>query len=104
MPGDGVHVVWPMLLGPNRGRYFLLTGQKLSADEARDLGVVNEVVPPDDVLARAHELATQLAAQPDVTLRYTRAAFTHHLQRLMHDNLGYGLALEGLAAYESWPS
>ena len=104
VPGDGVHVVWPMLLGPNRGRYFLLTGQKLSAGEARDLGVVNEVVAHDRVVPRAHELATQLAAQPDVTLRYTRAAFTHHLKRLMHDNLGYGLALEGLAAYESWPS
>jgi enoyl-CoA hydratase/carnithine racemase len=34
VPGDGVHVVWPLVLGPNRGRYFLLTGQKLSAREA----------------------------------------------------------------------
>ena len=33
VPGDGVHVVWPLVLGPNRGRYFLLTGQKLSAHE-----------------------------------------------------------------------
>ena len=31
VPGDGVHVVWPLVLGPNRGRYFLLTGQKLPA-------------------------------------------------------------------------
>src|SRR3990172_120054 len=33
-PGDSVHVVWPDLLGTNRGRYFLLTGQKLGAQEA----------------------------------------------------------------------
>ena len=45
VPGDGVHVVWPMLLGQNRGRYFLLTGQTLSAQEAKDLGVVAEVLP-----------------------------------------------------------
>ena len=45
VPGDGVHVVWPLVLGPNRGRYFLLTGQKLSAREALELGVVSEVVP-----------------------------------------------------------
>src|ERR1700737_4584120 len=32
VPGDGVHVVWPLVLGINRGRYFLLSGQKLSAD------------------------------------------------------------------------
>ena len=31
VPGDGVHVIWPLLLGTNRGRYFLLTGQTLSA-------------------------------------------------------------------------
>src|SRR5579864_9572408 len=33
IPGDGMHVVWPLVLGPNRGRYFLFTGQKLSAQE-----------------------------------------------------------------------
>ena len=43
--GDGVHVVWPLLLGQNRGRYFLLTGQTLSAQEAHELGVVAEVLP-----------------------------------------------------------
>ena len=36
VPGDGVHVVWPMLLGQNRGRYFMLTGQKLSADRGSE--------------------------------------------------------------------
>ena len=45
VPGDGVHVVWPLLLGLNRGKYFLLTGQKLSAQEALEFGVVNEVLP-----------------------------------------------------------
>jgi enoyl-CoA hydratase/carnithine racemase len=50
VPGDGVHIVWPLLLEPNRGRYFLLTDQKLSAQEALTLGVVNEVVPRDQVL------------------------------------------------------
>jgi hypothetical protein len=34
MPGDGVHIVYPMLLGLNRSRYFLLTGQILNAHEA----------------------------------------------------------------------
>ncbi len=53
VPGDGVHVVWPLVLGPNRGRYFLLTGQKLSAREALDLGVVSEVVPQRAAWSRA---------------------------------------------------
>ncbi len=98
VPGDGEHVIWPLLLGLNRGRYFLLTEQKLSAQEALDLGVVSEVLPPDQLLPRAWELAEQLAKQPPLALRYARVVLTQRLKRLMDEGLGYGLALEGLSA------
>jgi enoyl-CoA hydratase/carnithine racemase len=104
VPGDGVHVLWPMLLGPTRGRYFLLTGQRLGAEEALRLGVVNELVPPDVLIARAWDLAKQLARQDDLTLRYTRVAVTQNLKRALLNDLGYGLALEGLAAHRTWPT
>jgi len=103
VPGDGVHVVWPLLLGPNRGRYFLLTGQRISAAEALDLGVVNEILPHGTVLDRAWELARDLTRQPDTTLRYTRAAVTASLRRALRADLTTGLALEGLGAHGSWP-
>jgi len=104
VPGDGVHLVWPHLLGPNRGRYFLLTGQRIDAARAHDLGVVAEVVDDDAVLERAWELARLVARQPDVTLRLTREAFAEPLRRLLASGLGHGLALEGLAAFETWPT
>lgn len=104
VPGDGVHVVWPLLLGPNRGRYFLLTGQKLSAQEALDLGVVSEVMPLDRLMDRAWELAREVMKRPPLTVRYARVAMVQHLKKLMHENLGYGLALEGLAAIDWWPN
>ncbi len=91
--GDGVHVVWPLLLGPNRGRYFLLTGEELSAQQALSLNVVAEVLPSDRLLPRAR----QLAAKPVTTLRYTRVALTQRLKRHLLDDLGYGLMLEGRA-------
>lgn len=103
VPGDGAHVVWPLVLGMNRGRYFLLTGQKLPAREAQALGVVNEVLSAERLLPRAWELAEQLIKQPPLTLRYARVALTQQIKRLMLDNLGYGLALEGLAANDFWP-
>ncbi len=104
VPGDGVHVVWPMLLGPNRGRYFLLTGQRISAEEARQLGVVSEVLAPEEVLPRARILAAQLARQPDTVLRYTRDVLTQSIRRALFDGLSHGLAAEGLGAFESWPT
>ena len=98
VPGDGVHIVWPLVLGINRGRYFLLTGQKLSAGEAQRLGVVSEVVPRDRLLSRAREIAEEIVKKPTLATRYGRVALTQQLKRAMLDNLGYGLALEGLGA------
>ena len=96
VPGDGAHTVWLDLLGANRGRYFLLTGQRLGAKEAQALGVVAEVLPRARLMDRAWALATELAAKPIITLRNTRSAFTHPLKRRLLDELSRGLALEGL--------
>lgn len=104
VPGDGVQMIWPMLLGPNRGRFFLLSGQKIPAEEAKVLGIVAEVVPHAEVVERAWHWARMLARQPDMTLRYTRAAITQHLKRTLLDTVPFGLALEGLAAHETWPT
>lgn len=101
VPGDGVHIVYPMLLGVNRGRYFLLTGQSIGAEEALRLGLVSEVLPPGELLPRAWALAEQLAAQSDLVLRYTRVATTQYLKRQMQELLGYGLALEGLGSADT---
>jgi enoyl-CoA hydratase/carnithine racemase len=98
VPGDGVQVVWPALLGPNRGRYFLLTGERLSATAARDLGVVAEIVPQASLLDRAWELALQMAKKPVLTLRHTRTVLNHHLRRKLLEELGYGLSLEFTAS------
>lgn len=96
VPGDGVHVIWPMLLGPNRGRYFLLTGERIGADEARRLGVVGEVLAPDALMDRARELAAGLASKPAPLLRHTRTLLVRDLRRRMLDELPSGLAHEGL--------
>jgi enoyl-CoA hydratase/carnithine racemase len=103
VPGDGAHVVWPHVLGPNRGRYFLLMGQELDARTAMTYGVVNEVLAGEKLLARAMEIARYIAAKPPLTRRYSRAALTQRIKRLMHEGLGYGLAMEALAAVDKLP-
>src|ERR1700722_5526217 len=72
VPGDGVNLLWPEVIGSVRGRYFILTRQELDAETARQGGVVNEIVPADRLLARAHEIAEGIATLPPLTSRYTR--------------------------------
>ncbi len=97
-PGDGVNLLWPEVIGPIRARYFILTRQILDAETARDWGVVNEIVPADRLLARAHEIADGIAALPPLTSRYTRMVLTQRLRRLVEDGATLGLALEGISA------
>jgi len=97
VPGDGVHVVWPMLLGPNRGRYFLLTGQEIAAREALSLGLVGEVLPADRLTDRAWEHARAIAARPPLANRYTRLLLTRYLKERLAAELEQGLTMEGMA-------
>ena len=101
VPGDGMHIVMPLIMGLNRGRYFLLTGQTLTAHEAQEIGLVNEVLSREHLLPRAWVLAEQLVQRPPLVLRYSRVLMTQHVKRLMHDMLGYGLALEGLGVVDA---
>jgi enoyl-CoA hydratase/carnithine racemase len=98
VPGDGLHIVWPEVIGEIRGRYFLLSGQKLSAAEAKEYGAVNEVLSREALLPRAWELARHLNKQNPLTLRYTRMALSTRFRRRLQESLSYGLALEGISA------
>jgi enoyl-CoA hydratase/carnithine racemase len=91
VPGDGVHFIWPELLGPNRGRSFLILGEKIYADEAKRLGIVAEVLPRGHLAGRAQEIAGQLAQHSDATLRHTRTTLIHKLRRLAAEFMPVGL-------------
>jgi enoyl-CoA hydratase/carnithine racemase len=97
VPGDGVHLVWPWLLGPRRGKYFLLTNERIDAREALRLGVVSEVLPPAEVLPRARALAEEWAKLPLPLLRYTRDVLNIRERETLLAGLSVGLGLEGLA-------
>jgi enoyl-CoA hydratase/carnithine racemase len=98
VPGDGIHSLWPYVIGSIRGRYFVLTQQMLTAKEAKELGVVNEIVSRERLHARAREIAAGIAKLPPLTASYTRVALTQPLRRLVDESVGYGLALEGISA------
>lgn len=60
-PDAGTSWSLPRLIGTRRAMELLLTNRRLSAAEAAEMGLVNEVVPADDLDDRAHELAERLA-------------------------------------------
>jgi enoyl-CoA hydratase/carnithine racemase len=98
VPGDGVHLLWQEVIGTVRGRYFILTRQELDARTAKEWGAVNEIVPADKLLPRAHEIAEGLAKLPPLTTKYTRIALTQKLRRIIDEGVAFGLALEGISA------
>ena len=97
VPGDGVNLIYPMLMGHNRARYFLMTSQQLSAHQAQDWGLVNEVLPRARLMERAWEWARKLAAHNDMHLRNTRQIMTLEFRKKIHDHLGYTLTMEAMA-------
>ncbi|WP_264766416.1 enoyl-CoA hydratase/isomerase family protein, partial [Nocardia macrotermitis] len=79
-------------------------GKKLAAREALDWGAVAEVLPKDQVLDRAWELARELVKRPPLTLRYTRQLFTHELKRAFLDQMGQGIGFETYAQRRFFPA
>ena len=100
VPGDGINVVYTMLMGLNRARYLMLTGQVLMAQEAKDIGLVAELMPREKLLPRAWQLAEQLAKKNDMLLRYTRMVLTHPLRKQLDEGLQYFLAMEALSTLD----
>jgi enoyl-CoA hydratase len=78
MTGAGVELlVEPWELGIRKAKEFLWTGEKIDAQEAWRLGLVNRVVPAEELPARVKELAARIALVPATTLQVTKRSINH---------------------------
>jgi enoyl-CoA hydratase/carnithine racemase len=94
VPGDGTNMTWQMLIGPNRARYFMWTGREIHAEEAHALGVVNEIVPQEQLLPRAYELARQMLQQPKLVRKHTRQLLIRNLRKAHFEEAALADTLE----------
>lgn len=94
--GDGGAILWPMLMGLNRGKEFLLTGDRMDAAEALRLGLVNHVYPRAEVRAAADALATRLAAGPQIALQFNKRLANAELVDRVNRVLDASLAMEAI--------
>ena len=92
--GDGGAVTWPAMTSLLKAKQYLLTGDRLSAAEAVEIGLANEVVADDEVVDRARWWAERLAEQPPQAVQETKAILNQHLRANAVRALGYGLATE----------
>ncbi|MGQ4618828.1 enoyl-CoA hydratase-related protein [Nocardia sp. R7R-8] len=81
VPGDGGCWLLPRLIGMPRALELLWTGDMITAERAEQLGMLNSVHDPDELMDATYELAGRLAAKPPVALRMIKRA-TYQSQRL----------------------
>jgi 2-(1,2-epoxy-1,2-dihydrophenyl)acetyl-CoA isomerase len=74
IPGDGGTYFLPRLVGPARALELLWTGDFVDAREAERIGLVNRVVPPDQLMPTTYEFAGRLASGPTVAIRTIKRA------------------------------
>ncbi len=75
LPGWGLTILLPEAIGARRARQMSLTGDFVDATTALAWGLVNEVVPHDQLLPRALEVARQIAANPAAAVAEVRALY-----------------------------
>jgi enoyl-CoA hydratase/carnithine racemase len=97
VPGDGIHSCFQELLGVKRAAYALLTGEAIDARKALEYGMVNEVLPREELLPRAFKIADHIMTQPRITRRLTTQVIRRPWKRRITDDLDGGFGIQMFA-------
>jgi|SRR5215218_2538196 enoyl-CoA hydratase len=107
--GDHAAICWPLLCGMAKSKYYLLTCDPLSGEEAERIGLVSVCVDDDQVQERALQIAVQLAGGAQAAIRYTKQTLNNWYRAqsgifdasLAYEMIGFGGpdAREGLASH-----
>jgi enoyl-CoA hydratase len=95
--GDGGAAFWPLLTPILRSREYLLTGDRIKAATAVELGLATRTTRPDELLPEARRLAGRLAAQSAEALRGTKRVVNMHLSRALSGEAGLHGAAEAVS-------
>ena len=98
IPDSGGTCILPALAGPARAAEMAFTGRKVDAVEAKRIGIVNRVVPADELMDAALELAAELAALPTRAIGLTKRAFNRAVLPDLNEHLDYEADLQEIAS------
>lgn len=96
--GDHAAIIWPILCGLAKAKYYLLTADFIDGKEAERIGLVSLCVPQEQVVPKAMEVATKLATGPQLAVRWTKRALNHWV-RQAGPIFDHSLALEMLGFF-----
>jgi len=91
--GDHAAIVWPLLCGMAKSKYYLLLCDPVSGEEAERIGLVSLAVNDDELLPKAFEIAKRLAAGSQSAIRWTKYSLNNWL-RMAGPSFDTSLALE----------
>jgi enoyl-CoA hydratase/carnithine racemase len=97
--GDHAAIIWPLLCGMAKAKYYLLTAEFIDGREAERIGLVSRCVPGDRLMATALEVAEKLATGPQLAIRWTKRALNNWL-RTAGPIFDTSLALEMLSFFD----
>jgi len=92
--GDGGAVIWPLLVGVNRAKELLMTGDLIDADKSYELGLVSRVTKEGEALSEAMKLARRLADGPPYAIQSTKISVNKLIKALSNLVLPVSLAME----------
>jgi enoyl-CoA hydratase len=79
--GDHAAILWPLLCGMAKAKYYLLTADFIDGREAERIGLVSMCVPPDQLMAKALDVAGRLAQGSQLSIRWTKRALNNWLRQ-----------------------
>jgi enoyl-CoA hydratase/carnithine racemase len=101
VPGDGQGLTFQELMGLKRAAYFLYTSNKIDAQTAKEMGLVNEVLPLEQLLPRAQAIAEKIMQKPRSIRRLTSAVLRRQRKRRLVQDLGFHVSHELLGMHLS---
>ncbi len=91
---DGGPVTWPLLTSLQLAKEYALTGDRISAERAAAIGLVNHVCPDDEVLEQALACGQRIAKLPQQAVEDTKRILNLHLERAVTATLDFALTAE----------
>ena len=79
--GDHATIIWPLLCGMAKAKYYLMTAENFTGEEAERMNLISMAVPDEQVEAKAVEVATRLAQSAPAALRWTKHTMNHWLRQ-----------------------